>query len=85
MLFVSCGSTGSESFVHTDFVLSAPLPISWSRVYRSQLDAYDRGMLMETSGPDSEVVKLLPPLTITDEELERGLAIIDESVAAVLD
>ena len=48
-------------------------------------EAYDRGMLMETSGPDSEVVKLLPPLTITDEELERGLAIIDESVAAVLD
>jgi RHS repeat-associated protein len=38
-------ATGSESFVHTDFVLSAPLPISWSRVYRSQLDAYDRGML----------------------------------------
>ncbi|BEP61104.1 hypothetical protein GmRootV213_16580 [Variovorax sp. V213] len=38
-------ATGSESFVHTDFVLSAPLPISWSRVYRSQLDAYDHGML----------------------------------------
>lgn len=48
-------------------------------------EAYDRGMLMETSGPDSEVVKLLPPLTITDEELERGLSIIDECVAAVLD
>ena len=47
-------------------------------------EAYDRGMLMETSGPDSEVVKLLPPLTITDEELERGLSIIDECVAAVL-
>ena len=38
-------ATGSESFVHTDFVLSAPLSITWSRVYRSQLDAYDRGML----------------------------------------
>ncbi len=38
-------ATGSESFVHTDFVLAAPLAITWSRVYRSQLDAYDRGVL----------------------------------------
>ena len=30
---------------------------------------------METSGPESEVVKLLPPLTITPEELDEGLRI----------
>nr|WP_322645527.1 diaminobutyrate--2-oxoglutarate transaminase [Oerskovia sp. JB1-3-2] len=46
--------------------------------------AYQRGLLMETSGPDDEVMKILPPLTITDAELARGLEIIDESVAAVL-
>ncbi|MET3493391.1 RHS repeat-associated core domain-containing protein [Variovorax boronicumulans] len=38
-------ATGAESFVHTDFVLGAPLPITWSRVYRSQLGAYDKGAL----------------------------------------
>ena len=37
--------TGCESFTHTDFVLVAPLPIEWARTYRSQLDAYDHGML----------------------------------------
>lgn len=47
-------------------------------------EAFDRGLLMETSGPDGEVMKLLPPLTLTDEELSEGLAIISESVAAVL-
>ena len=47
-------------------------------------EAFTRGLLMETSGPEGEVMKILPALTITDEELERGLAIIDESVAAVL-
>ncbi|WP_324652412.1 diaminobutyrate--2-oxoglutarate transaminase [Georgenia sp. H159] len=47
-------------------------------------EAFDRGLLVETSGPDSEVVKLLPPLTLTDEELDRGLTIIEESVAVVL-
>ncbi|MCS0614410.1 RHS domain-containing protein [Massilia kyonggiensis] len=36
-------ATGAETFTHTDFVLDAPLPIAWSRTYRSQLSAYDRG------------------------------------------
>lgn len=47
-------------------------------------EAFARGLLMETSGPEGEVMKILPALTITDEELERGLAVIDESVTAVL-
>ncbi|AIG73348.1 Diaminobutyrate-2-oxoglutarate transaminase [Amycolatopsis japonica] len=46
--------------------------------------AFERGLLMETSGPDGEVMKVLPPLTLTDDELTKGLAIIDEAVAAVL-
>ncbi|WP_406638996.1 diaminobutyrate--2-oxoglutarate transaminase [Amycolatopsis sp. WGS_07] len=47
-------------------------------------EAFERGLLMETSGPDGEVMKLLPPLTLTDDELSEGLSIIEESVAAVL-
>lgn len=46
--------------------------------------AYKRGLLMETSGPNGEVAKLMPPLTIEDAELERGLGIIEESVNEVL-
>ncbi|AGM09964.1 diaminobutyrate-2-oxoglutarate transaminase [Amycolatopsis keratiniphila] len=46
--------------------------------------AFERGLLMETSGPDGEVMKVLPPLTLTDDELTKGLSIIDEAVAAVL-
>ncbi|MBW0128328.1 diaminobutyrate--2-oxoglutarate transaminase [Pseudonocardia oceani] len=45
--------------------------------------AFERGLLMETSGPSDEVMKILPALTITDDELEEGLAIVGESVAAV--
>jgi diaminobutyrate-2-oxoglutarate transaminase len=47
-------------------------------------EAFDRRLLMETSGPEGEVVKLLPPLTATAEELTEGLDIIAESVTAVL-
>src|SRR5699024_3856558 len=35
--------------------------------------AFDNGLLVETSGPDDEVVKLLPALTIPEEQLARGL------------
>ncbi|WP_068062364.1 diaminobutyrate--2-oxoglutarate transaminase [Nocardia xishanensis] len=45
--------------------------------------AFDRGLLVETSGSVDEVVKLLPPLTITDDELDRGLDVVTGAVDAV--
>lgn len=47
-------------------------------------EAFEHGLLMETSGgAASDVVKLMPPLTIEDAELERGLAILRASVDVV--
>ncbi|MGV0643597.1 diaminobutyrate--2-oxoglutarate transaminase [Mycolicibacterium sp. XJ2546] len=46
--------------------------------------AFDRGALMETSGPSDEVVKLLPPLTISQEDLETGMDILAEAVDATV-
>ena len=45
--------------------------------------AFERGLLMETAGPNGEVAKLMPALTITDQELEEGLAILREAVLAI--
>ncbi|HEX4223965.1 MAG TPA: aminotransferase class III-fold pyridoxal phosphate-dependent enzyme, partial [Pseudonocardiaceae bacterium] len=45
--------------------------------------AFERGLLMETAGPNGEVAKLMPALTITDEELDQGLAILREAVLAI--
>ena len=42
--------------------------------------AFERGLLMETSGPEGEVAKVMPPLTVTEEELTEGL---DRLAAAV--
>jgi diaminobutyrate-2-oxoglutarate transaminase len=47
--------------------------------------AFERGLIIETSGTDSHVLKLLPALTIETELLEQGLDIIEESFEAVLD
>ncbi|MGW9629579.1 diaminobutyrate--2-oxoglutarate transaminase [Agromyces sp. NPDC055520] len=45
--------------------------------------AFTRGLVIETSGAFDEVLKFLPALTITDDELRAGLAIVRESLAAV--
>lgn len=46
--------------------------------------AFERALIIETAGPASEVVKLLPPLTITEVELKRGLGILTEAVESVV-
>ena len=46
--------------------------------------AYDRNLIIETSGAEDQVLKLLPPLTMTAAECERGLDIIEQSVEQVL-
>ncbi|MDX1711222.1 MAG: diaminobutyrate--2-oxoglutarate transaminase [Rhodovibrionaceae bacterium] len=47
-------------------------------------EAFQRGLLVETSGPNGEVIKLLPPLIIDDVGLERGLSILGQSVEEVV-
>ncbi|MEV5972153.1 diaminobutyrate--2-oxoglutarate transaminase [Streptomyces sp. NPDC051921] len=47
--------------------------------------AFELGLLLETSGPHGEVVKLLPPLTATDDELDEGLGILARSVRHAAD
>lgn len=47
-------------------------------------EAFARGLVIETSGTEDHVLKLLPPLTIEDELLESGLDIIEESYRTVL-
>lgn len=47
--------------------------------------AFARGLIIETAGPNDEVIKVLPPLTIADQQLERGLEILAESTLAVTD
>jgi diaminobutyrate-2-oxoglutarate transaminase len=38
---------------------------------------------METSGAESEVIKLMPSLLVSDAELDHGLRVVSESIEAV--
>lgn len=45
--------------------------------------AFERGLLVETAGSDGEVIKLLPPLTATNCEIDQGLAVLADAVQTV--
>ncbi|MCP1909609.1 diaminobutyrate-2-oxoglutarate transaminase [Bradyrhizobium elkanii] len=42
--------------------------------------AFQNGLLIESSGPNRDVIKILPPITITDGELDRAITILDNAL-----
>jgi diaminobutyrate-2-oxoglutarate transaminase len=46
--------------------------------------AFARGVILETSGGNDEVLKFLPSLTISEEQLLEGLGVVESSVAELL-
>jgi diaminobutyrate-2-oxoglutarate transaminase len=47
--------------------------------------AFERGLVLETSGPESTVIKVMPPLVIDDDLLEEGLQILARSIVDAID
>ena len=45
--------------------------------------AFAKGLMIETSGADDQVVKFLCPLTISEENLKRGIDIVEQAIAEV--
>lgn len=46
--------------------------------------AFENGLMIETSGANDQVIKLLPPLTISSEDLNMGLDILQRSIESVV-
>ena len=47
------------------------------------IEAFARGLLVETSGPDGEVIKTMPALTMEPAELLKGLDILADAAESV--
>ena len=45
--------------------------------------AFQNGMIIETSGADDQVIKFLCPLIISDENLQKGIDIVEEAISYV--
>ncbi|WP_414468378.1 diaminobutyrate--2-oxoglutarate transaminase [Methanobacterium sp. ACI-7] len=48
-------------------------------------ESFKRGLLIETSGANNDVLKFLPSLIIENKLLEKGLGIIEDSIKVVLE
>ena len=48
-------------------------------------EAFERGLVIERAGAKNDVIKFLPPLVIEEQQLRKGLEIIDESIAACVE
>ena len=44
---------------------------------------YEKGLIILSCGNFGNVIRTLMPLVITDEQLERGLAIMEEGLSAL--
>ncbi len=51
----------------------------------AQRAAFDRGLLFGPCGTDGRVCKLIPPLTIPDDDLDEGLDLFEEAITATLE
>jgi diaminobutyrate-2-oxoglutarate transaminase len=45
--------------------------------------AFERGLIMETAGPEGHVAKVMPPLTVDEVTLKEGLEIVESAVRSV--
>jgi 4-aminobutyrate aminotransferase / (S)-3-amino-2-methylpropionate transaminase / 5-aminovalerate transaminase len=57
-----------------------PDPIATGNVARA---AHESGLLLLTCGTYGNVLRLLPPLVITDDELDRGLSLLEQAFATL--
>ena len=47
--------------------------------------AFENGLVIETSGPDDEVIKCMCPLTTPIDTIARGLTILEDAIQTALD
>ncbi|GAA4425787.1 aspartate aminotransferase family protein [Georgenia halophila] len=52
---------------------------------RVQAAAFDAGLLIGPCGTGGQVIKLIPPLTIPDDDLELGLDRLDKAIATAME
>ncbi|GHG44914.1 diaminobutyrate--2-oxoglutarate transaminase family protein [Streptomyces griseocarneus] len=72
-----CGAPDSGAGPRTE-----PLPAAPALAAAVQQECLSRGLIVELGGRHASVVRLLPPLTITDEQAEAVLDRLAEAIAA---
>ncbi|MFJ9153668.1 diaminobutyrate--2-oxoglutarate transaminase family protein [Streptomyces sp. NPDC102270] len=80
---VGPGGAGGADAAVMPGVISSPRPASPELAAAVQRECLRRGLIVELGGRHASVVRLLPPLTITDEQATAVLDRLADAVAAV--
>ena len=78
------GNLASEEFISPEVKNDPSVFPSAEVARRVSREAFERGVMAETCGSRGEVLKLLPPLVISPQDLLRGLERIGDAIRAVL-
>ena len=73
---------GRGAMVGLEFLDAAGRPQT-ERVSRLRAHCQREGMVILSCGLDDNVVRLIPPLTLSDAELDQGLGVLEAAVRAV--
>ncbi|HVC23310.1 MAG TPA: aminotransferase class III-fold pyridoxal phosphate-dependent enzyme [Candidatus Dormibacteraeota bacterium] len=72
---------GRGALVGMEFMDQSGAPDA-DRVTRIKHLALEEGLVVLSCGTDDNVIRLLPPLTVSDAELAEGLAVLEQAVIA---
>ncbi|HEX7041099.1 MAG TPA: 4-aminobutyrate--2-oxoglutarate transaminase [Trueperaceae bacterium] len=75
---------GKGAMIALEFVAEDGTTPDAASVDRIVAFARDAGLVLLPTGSYGNVIRLLPPLNLSDQELEEGLTIIERAVAATL-
>lgn len=70
---------GRGAMIGLEFLDSAGMPDA-ERVDEIRTACLDQGLLILGCGIDDNVIRLIPPLTLSDQELEQGLQVLESAV-----
>lgn len=80
----SIGNVRGRGFMIGLEFVQGPDRVPWGdRAKAMRRAMFERGLLMHTCGPNDQVLRFMAPLTIEEELLDRGFAIVEEALTAL--
>ena len=67
--------------IHALFARHAPYELLQGR-RQVMASALEQGMFILTAGPDFNIIRFIPPLIATIEEIDHGIDILDKALTA---
>ncbi len=72
---------GRGLFIGVEFVKDRKTKVPWKEICdRIQIESFKKGLLIWRAGANGNIIRIMPPLTITGELMTKGLEIFEKEV-----